>query len=289
LRAVLDRADELRLLRGTADHPRPLAGKSVAILLEKASSRTRLSFEVGIWELGGLPVTLLSKDTQLGRGEPLEDTARMLSRYVHGVVYRTFAHDNVETLARHATIPVVNGLSDTYHPCQLLADLMTVRQATGGTLEGVRVAWIGDGNNMANSWILAAGLTGLDLAIACPEGYDPAAEALDRARHAGRGRVTITRDPDEAIRGARVVTTDVWASMGQEDEAVARRRAFDGFLVDARRMALTSADAVFLHCLPAHRGEEVAAEVIDGAASRVWDEAENRLHSQKALLEHLLA
>ncbi len=288
LAAVLDRAAELKRLRGTDAHPRPLAGKSVAIVLEKASTRTRLSFEVGIWELGAMPITLLSKDTQMGRGEPLEDTARMLSRYVHAVVYRTFAHDNVERLARHATIPVVNGLSDTYHPCQLLADLLTVREVTGGALEGVRVAWVGDGNNMANSWIVAAGLTGLHLTLACPEGYGPAEEALEAARQAGRGRIELTADPDRAVRDARVVTTDVWASMGQEQEAARRARAFEGFLVDARRMALAAPDAVFLHCLPAHRGEEVAAEVIDGPQARVWDEAENRLHSQKALLEHLM-
>lgn len=289
LAAVLDRAAELKRLRGTPEHPRPLAGKSVAIVLEKASTRTRVSFEVGVWELGGMPITLLAKDTQLGRGEPVEDTARMLSGFVHAVVYRTFEQEKIETLARHASIPVINGLTDDYHPCQLLADLMTVREATGGRLEGVRVAWVGDGNNMASSWILAAGLSGLDLTLACPEGYLPSDEALATARRAGRGRITVTSDPDEAVRGADVVTTDVWASMGQEEEAAARRRAFDGWMVDARRMSAASPDAVFLHCLPAHRGEEVAAEVIDGPSSRVWDEAENRLHSQKALLEHLLA
>ena len=287
LLAVLDTADELARLRGTTDHPRPLAGKSVVILLEKASTRTRLSFEVGVFELGGLPITLLSKDTQLGRGEPLEDTARMLSRYAHAVVYRTFAHSNVETLAAHATIPIVNGLSDDYHPCQLLADLMTVREATSGVLEGVRVAWIGDGNNMANSWILAAGLVGLDLVLACPAGYRPSDTAVAAARAEGRGRITVTDDVDEAVRGAHVVTTDVWASMGQEDEAAKRREAFHGYIVDAGRMSLAREDAIFLHCLPAHRGEEVAADVIDGPWSRVWDEAENRLHTQKALLCHL--
>ncbi len=287
LLAVLDRAAELKRLRGTLDHPRPLEGRSVAILLEKASTRTRLSFEVGIHELGGLPITLIARDTQLGRGEPVEDTAHMLSGYVHGVVYRTFGHDRVEALAQAASIPVINGLSDTYHPCQLLADLMTVREATGGVLEGVRVAWVGDGNNMAHSWILAAGLVGLDLRLACPEGYRPSPEVMAAGRALGRGRIQLFDAPDEAVSGAQVVTTDVWASMGQEDEAAARRRAFEGYLVDGPRMARAAASAVFLHCLPAHRGEEVAAAVIDGPASRVWEEAENRLHGQKALLEHL--
>jgi len=287
LLSVLELADELKRRRGTANHPRPLEGKTVAILLEKASTRTRLSFEVGAWELGAMPTTLIARDTQLGRGEPIADTARMLSGYVHAVVYRTFEHTKVVELAQASSIPVINGLSDTYHPCQLLADLMTVREDTGGRLEGVRVAWVGDGNNMANSWILAAGLTGLDLVVACPEGYEPAAEALEAARAAGKGQVTVTHDVDEAVRGARVVTTDVWASMGQEEEAQRRARAFDGWIVDTRRMELAADDAAFLHCLPAHRGQEVEAAVIDGRWSRVWSEAENRLHSQKALLVHL--
>jgi len=286
---VLDRAAELKRLRGTAAHPTPLAGKTVAIILEKASTRTRLSFEVGIAELGGHVTTLISKDTQMGRGEPLEDTARMLSRYVHGVVYRTFGHEKIEALSRGASIPVINGLSDRYHPCQLLADLMTIQEHTGGRLDGVRVAWVGDGNNMANSWILAAGLTGLTLTLACPKGYEPHAEAIEATRDLGRGSVRVVNRPAEAISSADVVTTDVWASMGQEEEAAARVRAFDGYLIDDAKFGQASADAIFLHCLPAHRGEEVAAEVIDGPHSRVWDEAENRLHAQKALLEDLMA
>ena len=286
--AVLDRADELKRFRGTPKHPRPLAGKSVAVVLEKASTRTRISFEVGIHELGAHPVTLISKDTQLGRGEPVEDTARMLSAYVHGVVFRTFGHDRVEAMAEAASIPVINGLSDTYHPCQLLADLQTVRSATGGVLEGVKVAWIGDGNNMAHSWMLAAGQLGLDLVLACPSGYRPSDVVMAQARAAGRGSVRVVEDPAEAAAGARVVTTDVWASMGQEDEAEARRKAFAGYIVDATLMERASRDAIFLHCLPAHRGEEVASEVIDGRWSRVWEEAENRLHAQKALLERLI-
>lgn len=287
LTRVLERGAELARVRGTSEHPRPLAGKSVVVLLEKASTRTRLSFEIGIAELGGHPLTLIAKDTQVARGEPLADTARMLSGYAHGVVYRTFGHERVAELAEHASIPVINGLSDDYHPCQLLADLMTVRSETGGRLEGVRVAWIGDGNNMAHSWINAAARTGLSLRLACPEGYEPSATIVAHARELGAD-VAVVRDPREAVEGARVVTTDVWASMGQEAENDARKVAFAGYEVDAALMARASTDAIFLHCLPAHRGEEVAAEVIDGPASRVWDEAANRLHGQKALLELLL-
>lgn len=289
LLGLLDRAEELKALRGKPEHPKSLAGKSVAVLLEKASTRTRLSFEVAIFELGGLPLTMISKDTQLGRGEPLEDTARMLSRYVDGVVFRTFGHERIETLTEHATIPVINGLSDAFHPCQVLADLMTVREELRNNLEGVRVAWIGDGNNMAHSWILAAGLTGLDLCLACPSTHRPAETVLEQGQALGAGRITITDDPKEAAEQADVVTTDVWASMGQEEEAEERQEAFKGFMVDEKLMAAAKPGAIFLHCLPAHRGEEVSAAVIDGAQSRVWDEAENRLHVQKALLEHLVA
>jgi ornithine carbamoyltransferase len=203
------------------------------------------------------------------------------------VVYRTFGHERVETLAAHASIPVINGLSDDYHPCQLLADLMTVRSHTGGRLEGVWVAWIGDGNNVSHSWILAAAQTGLSLRLACPEGYEPKASVVERARSLGAD-VAIVRDPAEAAEGASVVTTDVWASMGQEAENEVRARAFAGYQVDGALMGRATPDAIFLHCLPAHRGEEVAAEVIDGPASRVWEEAENRLHAQKALMELLI-
>ncbi|MBX3270243.1 MAG: ornithine carbamoyltransferase [Sandaracinaceae bacterium] len=284
LAALLDRAAVLRAERG-APGARPLAGKSIVILLEKASTRTRLSFEVGVHELGGLPLTLISKDTQLGRGEPIADTARMLSGYAHGVVFRTFGHDRVEELARHATIPVINGLSERYHPCQLLADLATIR-AEHADLRRVRVAWIGDGNNMAHSWILAAARTGLSLRLASPERYAPAADVVGLARSLGAD-VEVVTDPREAVAGAHVVTTDVWSSMGHEAENAERARAFRDYRVDAALMARAAPGAMFLHCLPAHRGEEVAAEVIDGPASRVWLEAEYRLHAQKALLEAL--
>lgn len=285
--SLLDRAIALKALRGTPEHPAPLVGKSVAVIFEKASTRTRLSFEVGIHELGALPVTLNSKDTQLGRGEPIEDTARMLSRYVHGVVYRTFGHDRVEMLAKHSSVPVVNGLSDRSHPCQLLADLMTVREHVERPLDTLRIAWIGDGNNMAHSWIASAAVAGFELTLACPSGYQPDADVYDAAIKAG-AHITLGDSPSAAVEGADVVTTDVWASMGQEAEAKARRQAFSGYIVDDTAMAAAAEDAIFLHCLPAHRGEEVAASVIDGVQSRVWDEAENRLHAQKALLEWLI-
>ena len=284
---VLDRAEELKALRGTPAHPQPLQGKSVAVVFEKASTRTRLSFEVGIHELGAQPVTLNSRDTQLGRGEPIEDTARMLSRYVHGVVYRTFGHERLEALARYSTIPVINGLSDQVHPIQLLADMMTIRENVGPALGDARVAWIGDGNNMAHSWIASAAVAGFELVLACPPGYQPDEQVLNDARAHG-AKVRVVERPEEALEGVSVVATDVWASMGQEAEAKERERAFTGFIVDEAAMNRAASDAIFLHCLPAHRGEEVSAAVIDGSQSRVWDEAENRLHTQKALLEWLI-
>ena len=227
---------------------------------------------------------LSPRDVQLGRGEPIADTARVLSRYVDGIMIRTFAHSEVEELARYASVPVINGLTDLLHPCQILADLLTVRQHLG-TWEGKTIAWIGDGNNMANSWINASYRLGFKLVLACPEGYDPDAFTLKRE---GGKNVKVVRDPAEAAKGADVVNTDVWASMGQEEEQAKREIAFKGYEVDKKLMSLANKDAIFLHCLPAHRGEEVAADVIDGPQSRVWDEAENRLHVQKALMAVLM-
>jgi ornithine carbamoyltransferase len=284
---LLERAREYKRLRGTAAHPHPLAGKSIAVVMEKASTRTRISFEVGIHELGGHALLASGKDLQLGRDEPLADTARVLSGYVHAVVLRTYGHDRLETLAAASRVPIINALSDKFHPCQLLADLMTVREHLSVSWPALRVAWIGDGNNMAHSWILASSQLGFELRLACPEGYRPAPDVLELARARGRGLVIVSSDVAAAARGAHVVTTDVWASMGQETEAAARREAFRGHCVTQAVMAQAEPGAIFLHCLPAHRGEEVAAEVIDGPASRVWDEAENRLHAQKALLELL--
>ncbi|HVH38918.1 MAG TPA: ornithine carbamoyltransferase [Gemmatimonadaceae bacterium] len=264
---------------------RPLQGKALAMIFMKASTRTRVSFEVGAWQLGAHPLFLTPRDVQLGRGEAVNDTARVLDRMVDGIMIRTFAHADVEEFARYAQVPVINGLTDLQHPCQILADLLTVQQHLG-TFEGKRIAWIGDGNNMANSWCDAALRLDFELRLACPEGYDPDPAILQRARESGR--VTLVRDPHEAAEGAHVVTTDVWASMGQEDEQEKRERAFAGFQVDDAVMARAAADAIFLHCLPAHRGEEVAASVIDGPRSRVWDEAENRLHAQKAVMAALM-
>ena len=275
-------AEDMRTGRYTS---RPLAGKSLAMIFMKSSTRTRVSFEVGTWQLGGHALFLSPRDVQLGRGEPVADTARVLSRYVDGIMIRTFAHAEVEELARYATVPVINGLTDLLHPCQILADLLTVRQHLGG-YEGKRIAWIGDGNNMANSWINAAWRLGFELVLACPEGYDPDREILERARR--EAPVRVVRDPREAAEGAHVVNTDVWASMGQEEEQKVRERAFAGYTVDGALMARAARDAIFLHCLPAHRGEEVSADVIDGAQSRVWDEAENRLHIQKAIMAVLM-
>jgi ornithine carbamoyltransferase len=283
LAGFLDLAEKMRVGQYQA---RPLAGKSLAMIFVKSSTRTRVSFEVGCWQLGGQPLFLSARDIQLGRGEPLADTARVLSRYVHGIMVRTYGQADVVELARHASVPVINGLTDLFHPCQVLADVFTVRQHLGD-YRGRLVAWIGDGNNMANSWIEAAEKLGIRLRLACPEGYEPDAEILGRAR-AGGADVVLVRDPVEAVRGADVVTTDVWASMGQEDEQEIRARAFHGYTVDAALMALAAPHAIFLHCLPAHRGEEVTAEVIDGPQSRVWDEAENRLHVQKAIMAVLM-
>ncbi|UCG86820.1 MAG: ornithine carbamoyltransferase [Gemmatimonadota bacterium] len=265
---------------------KPLAGKTLAMVFAKSSTRTRVSFEVGAFQLGAHAIFLSAQDMQLGRGETIADTAMVLSRYVDGITIRTFAHSDVEELARKATIPVVNGLTDLVHPCQVLSDVFTVSESLG-TWQGKVVAWVGDGNNMANSWLNAAALFGFELRIACPEGYEPDREIFERAKQATG--VAIFEDPDEAVRDAHVVNTDVWASMGQEADAKARRLAFKGYTVDSDLMKLAAPDAIFLHCLPAHRGEEVASEVIDGPQSRVWDQAENRLHVQKALLATLMS
>jgi ornithine carbamoyltransferase len=264
---------------------KPLAGKSLAMIFMKSSTRTRVSFEVGAWQLGGHALFLSPRDVQLGRGEPIADTARVLSRYVDGIMIRTFAHSEIEELARYADVPIINGLTDLVHPCQVLADVLTIKQHLGG-YKGKRIAWIGDGNNMANSWLNAAYVLGFELTLACPEGYDPNPMIFQRAQ--SKAKVRIVRDPAEAADKADVVNTDVWASMGQEEEQTVREKAFKGFKVDAALMKRANKDAIFLHCLPAHRGEEVTTEVIDGAQSRVWDEAENRLHIQKAIMAVLM-
>lgn len=272
---------------GSGDYGgQPLAGKALAMIFAKSSTRTRVSFEAGTFQLGGHALFLSSRDIQLGRGEPIRDTARVLSRYVDGIMVRTFDHADVKELAHYADVPVINGLTDLLHPCQVLADVLTIQENFAEDLSGRKVAWIGDGNNMANSWLNAAYRLGLELRLACPEGYEPDREIFERARTAAN--VSLTHDPREAVEGVHVVSTDVWASMGQEEEAEARRHAFRGYHVDSDLMQRADEHAVFLHCLPAHRGEEVADAVIDGTQSRVFDEAENRLHVQKALLIRLL-
>ncbi len=292
---LLKRAEEFRFLRSVRTPHATRPGRVLGMIFEKASTRTRASFEIAIYELGGHGVVLGRGDSQLGRGEPIRDTARVLSGYCQAVMVRTFGHDRAEELARFASVPVINGLTDLLHPCQVLADLQTVfahfrdgRDDVKAVLGGVKYAWIGDGNNMANSWIEAAGIMGLDLAIACPQGYEPDEKILLRARQTERGRITITRDPREAVAGRQVISTDVFTSMGQEEESEVRRKAFAGFCVDGALLASADPKARVLHCLPAHRGEEISDEVIEGPQSLVWTQAENRLHSQKALLEWAL-
>jgi ornithine carbamoyltransferase len=290
---LFSRARELKNLRNGNGRALTLAGKTLGMIFEKASTRTRVSFEVGMVELGGHAVYLSSQGTQIGRGEPLRDTARVLGAYCHGIVVRTFGHDVVEELARFAPVPVINGLTDLSHPCQVLADLFTVWERLGPealTPGGARFVWIGDGNNMAHSWIEAAAILGLDLTLACPEGYEPDADVLGRARKDGDWRMSIevTRTPMEAARGRDVISTDVWASMGEESEQAQRERAFAGYCVDERMLELAAKRAIVLHCLPAHRGEEITDAVLEGPHSAVFQQAENRLHIQKAVLERLM-
>ena len=282
-RALIQRASELKAMLARGEDYQPLRNRTLAMIFEKSSTRTRVSFEVGMAQFGGHALFLSPRDTQLGRGEPIEDSARVLSRMVDAVMIRTFSHDKVERFAAHSQVPVINGLTDRLHPCQLLADMQTYHEHRGD-IRGKRVAWIGDGNNMCHSYMEAARLFDFELAIACPEGFDPDADLLA----ADPGRFHILREPEAAAEGAHLVATDVWASMGQEDEQAQRCSAFARFQVTDAIMARAAQDAVFMHCLPAHRGEEVAASVIDGPRSVVWDEAENRLHAQKALLEFLM-
>ena len=292
-------ADEiLELFRLAADmkanrgkYTTSLAGQTLAMIFEKSSTRTRVSFEVGMYQLGGHALFLSARDIQLGRGEPITDTAKVLSRYVDGIMARTFAHKTVTDLAEHATVPVINGLTDLSHPCQSMTDYFTAWEKFGGELKGRKIAYVGDGNNMAHSLLVAAPKVGMDIAVATPADYAPDAEVVAQAQEAARAagtKVFITTSMEEAIRDADVVETDVWASMGQEGEAEKRHRDFAGWMVDARLMGIARKEAIFMHCLPAHRGEEVSAEVIDSPASVIYDEAENRLHVQKAIMHTLM-
>jgi len=283
LRQLLKRASELKLMQRQRVPHELLKNRTLAMIFEKSSTRTRVSFETAMIQLGGGAIFLSPGDSQLGRGEPVEDTARVLSEMVDAIMVRTYSHDKIERLAHHARIPVINALTDDHHPCQLLADMQTYFEHRGD-IAGKTVTWVGDGNNMCNSFIDAAALLDFELVVACPPGYEPMASLL--AQH--KSRVRIVRNPRLAVSNASLVATDVWASMGQESEQQQRIRAFAGFEVTRELMSLAASDALFLHCLPAHRGEEVSAEVMDDPASVVWDEAGNRLHAQKALLEFLL-
>jgi ornithine carbamoyltransferase len=282
-RGIINRASELKKMLANRVSHALLKDRVLAMIFEKSSTRTRVSFEAGMAQMGGSALFLSPQDTQLGRGEPVEDTARVLSGMVDAIMVRTFEHEKIERFADYSTVPVINALTDDYHPCQLLADMQTYFERRGD-IQGNTVVWVGDGNNMCNSYINAARQLDFELVIACPEGYEPMASLLEK----NKDRVKLVRTPEEAIPGAALVVTDVWASMGQEEERVRRMRDFDGFEVTRELMALAKEDALFMHCLPAHRGEEVSADVLDAPDSVVWEEAENRLHAQKALLEFLL-
>ncbi|BFM49262.1 ornithine carbamoyltransferase [Marinomonas sp. THO17] len=283
LKKLLLRASELKKIYREGTLFQPLKNRVLAMIFEKSSTRTRVSFEAGMAQFGGHALFLSPRDTQLGRGEPVEDSARVISSMVDAVMIRTFDHKTVETFAKYSSVPVINALTDDYHPCQLLADMQTYQEHRG-SIEGKKVVWVGDGNNMCNSYINAAAMLDFNLVVACPKGYEPDAKLL--AEH--KDRVSITHNAHEAASNADLIVTDVFASMGQEDEQEQRLKDFDGFQVNEALMAKAHPDALFMHCLPAHRGEEVSAGVLDHPDSVVWDEAENRLHAQKALLEFLL-
>lgn len=286
IEGIIRRSIELK--SGADKNKCPLIGKSIGLFFEKPSTRTRVSFEVGIYQLGGQSIYLNPKEIQLGRGESIADTARVLSRYLDGIILRTYTHSSIEEFASYATVPVINGLSDLHHPCQAIADLMTIMEKKG-KLKGIRLAYIGDGNNVANSLIEAASRTGIDITIACPEGYEPDPDILDRARSSrDAGDIIILRNPKEAVGRADVIYTDVWVSMGQEEEAEKKKTKFRNYQINSQLLQCAKNDVIVLHCLPAHRGEEITDEVIDGPYSAVFDQAENRLHTEKALLEFLI-
>ena len=284
---ILNTADQLKYDQKHGIPHDHLRGKTLAMIFEKNSTRTRVSFETGMYQLGGHAIFLSGKESQIGRGEPVEDTARVLSRYCDGVMIRTFAQEEVESLARYADIPVINGLTDFCHPCQVLADLMTVREHKA-VLEGLKLCYIGDGNNMANSLIVGGLKCGMEVSVACPEGYDPDPAVLDFAKGSPAHKFSLVRTPREAAVDADVIFTDVWASMGQEEEKAVREKAFAGYQVNGELMKLAHPDCMVQHCLPAHRGEEITAEVFEAHAGEIFDEAENRLHAQKAVMYLLM-
>ncbi len=280
---LIQRAIELKTMLRQGRRHEPLRNQTLGMIFEKSSTRTRVSFEVAMTQFGGASVFLSPRDTQLGRGEPVEDSARVLSRMVDGVMIRTFSHETLETFAKHSSVPVINALTDEFHPCQLLADIQTFTEHRG-SIRGRKVTWVGDGNNVCHSWINAARQFDFELVVCAPEGFDPRADLLERER----GRVQVERDPERAVKDASLVVTDVWASMGQEDEQARRASAFRDYQVSPALMDQAADDALFMHCLPAHRGEEISEDMLEDPRSVVWDEAENRLHAQKALLEFLM-
>jgi ornithine carbamoyltransferase len=265
----------------------PLVGKSLGLIFEKPSTRTRVSFETAMIQLGGSSIFISAKDTQIVRNEPVRDTARVLSRYLDAVAIRTFSQDLLQGFAEFSDIPVINALTDLYHPCQVLSDLLTIIECKGG-YHGQKIAWIGDGNNVAHSWINAAAVIGLDLTLACPKGYEPNREVMEKALSLNCGKIKVTNNPLEAVHGADIVYTDVWASMGQEREQSIRKNTFGPFQVNTELIRKASDDAIIMHCLPAHRGEEISEDVLEGPQSVVWDQAENKMHMHKAILEVLI-
>lgn len=283
---VLNLADQLKYEQKHGIAKKYLDGKTLGMIFQKASTRTRVSFEVGMFQLGGKALFLSAHDMQIGRGEPVQDTARVLSRYLDGIMIRTFEQSEVEALAEYGSIPIINGLTDFCHPCQVLADLMTIREKKG-RLDGLKMSFIGDGNNMMNSLIVGALKAGMSISVACPENYDPDSSVVDFAKEYG-DKFQMFRTPKEAVVDSDVVITDVWASMGQEDEAQLRKEAFEGYQINKELMSLAKPDALVLHCLPAHRGEEITADVFEAHADEIFEEAENRLHAQKAVMVYLM-
>jgi ornithine carbamoyltransferase len=284
---LFERAAELkkRYKKGIAD--RPLAGKTLGLIFDKPSTRTRISFESAMIQLGGTPIFISAKDTQIARNEPVRDTARVLSRYLDGLAIRTYSQDWLEEFAEFTDIPVINALTDLFHPCQVLSDIMTVIEIKGG-VKDIRIAWVGDGNNVAHSWINAAAVLDLNLVLACPDPYSPRKEVMKKALETGVGKISVTSNPVEAVKDADVIYTDVWASMGQESEQVKRERVFEAFQVNQALLKHAAKDVMVMHCLPAHRGEEITENVLEGPNSVVWDQAENKLHMHKAILEVLM-
>jgi ornithine carbamoyltransferase len=288
LLGLIDRAIQLKKEKQAGKIHQQLIGKTIGLIFEKPSTRTRVSFEAAMYGLGGQVIFLSGRDTQLARSEPLKDMSRVMSRYVDGMVVRTFGQEVVEELAAYATVPVINALTDLHHPCQVLSDIMTVIEKKGA-IESPRIAWVGDGNNMANSWIQAAGILGFELILACPQGYEPDGGILAASRQMATMPITLIREPEEAVTGADVINVDVWASMGKEDEQEERLRVFSHFQLNQTLLARAPAGCIVLHCLPAHRGEEITDEVLESAQCVAFDQAENKMHIHKAILESLIA